>query len=806
MDEQIQELLGEDGAAVYQRVRQELAAGNEKVAAAASVGAALFALHATAWAERESRAAGKTVTAPDYYNSVVIDAKGEVREGALNALSAGVKNADGNVYAQRETASQKDAVRKQYEGTAQWMKAPNGKATNLTEDQWLTVRTPAFKAWFGDWESVARLILPRNAENLNEAEEAARSMVGKELTNDLLGISAVLSNTNIGKMVSASATRKSVNARVHALAVANVDQLFFRATAEYTHKDRNDDKNIKQIHRLFAPFVVDGELFAAKLTVKELVQKKEGNRLYSVESLEIKEASRKWNAAYNTTEGVLTSFPQEAFDLIIAEYLDKVKNCSKIVDENGEPLVVYHATQEEFSVFKPSADGWYGGGIYLTSDPEDTSYTMDDPSWRTMPLFAYICDPMQVKELATQEQLDHAKEEITRVFHGCEMDKEKRAPIEFLVENVAFAGVIPQKTSLWELEKVMTNSYSYAGYEYRSWYDGKIIPQESGAVWYVVPNEWNVKSATHNNGAFSAADSNVYAQRGTELPNDSCEPVAPNRLNQQPNAIIKGVMQDVRDGQRIVSLFESADESTFLHEMAHVFYNDMERLAPRDVETFQDLAAVERWAAWHEGAADEYRGTPWEKEFSAREAAILSARKNGNVQEEKSLIEEWKHERFARGFEVYIKEGKAPTGRLAAIFEKGKKFLRAVYHGFTDSGGRASAEVEAVMAKLISVPEQRSLEQTATQSSTERSFLAEKEALLAQRKKWNPAYTVRTAKKLAEQGFGEKEIAAALQKHAPDIRNLPNTDLRQNAAARIAKSAAGSVRVGQQEQKDIKSR
>lgn len=32
------------------------------------------------------------------------------------------------------------------------MKAPNGKDTNLTEDQWLSVRTAAFKNWFGDWE------------------------------------------------------------------------------------------------------------------------------------------------------------------------------------------------------------------------------------------------------------------------------------------------------------------------------------------------------------------------------------------------------------------------------------------------------------------------------------------------------------------------------------------------------------------------------------------------------------------------------------------------------------------------------
>lgn len=32
-----------------------------------------------------------------------------------------------------------------------FMKAPNGKPTNLTERQWLQVRTKAFKAWFGDW-------------------------------------------------------------------------------------------------------------------------------------------------------------------------------------------------------------------------------------------------------------------------------------------------------------------------------------------------------------------------------------------------------------------------------------------------------------------------------------------------------------------------------------------------------------------------------------------------------------------------------------------------------------------------------
>lgn len=34
-----------------------------------------------------------------------------------------------------------------------YMKAPNGKPTNLNERQWVQVRTKAFKNWFGDWEN-----------------------------------------------------------------------------------------------------------------------------------------------------------------------------------------------------------------------------------------------------------------------------------------------------------------------------------------------------------------------------------------------------------------------------------------------------------------------------------------------------------------------------------------------------------------------------------------------------------------------------------------------------------------------------
>lgn len=47
------------------------------------------------------------------------------------------------------------AVVDQFKDTPQWMLAPNGLRTNLEERQWVQVRTPSFKEFFGDWEKFA---------------------------------------------------------------------------------------------------------------------------------------------------------------------------------------------------------------------------------------------------------------------------------------------------------------------------------------------------------------------------------------------------------------------------------------------------------------------------------------------------------------------------------------------------------------------------------------------------------------------------------------------------------------------------
>lgn len=47
--------------------------------------------------------------------------------------------------------SELDDLKKELKSSDDYLKAPNGKDSNLPEKQWLMVRTKAFKNWFGDW-------------------------------------------------------------------------------------------------------------------------------------------------------------------------------------------------------------------------------------------------------------------------------------------------------------------------------------------------------------------------------------------------------------------------------------------------------------------------------------------------------------------------------------------------------------------------------------------------------------------------------------------------------------------------------
>ena len=213
------------------------------------------------------------------------------------------------------------------------------------------------------------------------------------------------------------------------------------------------------------------------------------------------------------------------------------------------------------------------------------------------------------------------------------------------------------------------------------------------------------------------------------------------KFNQMLRQEVKGEISK-EDGKRIITLFESADESTFMHEMGHMFLMDLDELAKIDEASAKDLETVNAWAQWHEGAADEYAGTDFANEFRDHENAILAAKKSGDAVAEKAAMERWRQERFARGFEMYLSEGKAPSAAMRGVFRRFKAFLRKIYNLAKNVGAMPSAEVQAVMARMIATEEEikaaqldarfRPMEELLDKESIE-SLLGETEAELYQR-------------------------------------------------------------------------
>lgn len=153
-----------------------------------------------------------------------------------------------------------------------------------------------------------------------------------------------------------------------------------------------------------------------------------------------------------------------------------------------------------------------------------------------------------------------------------------------------------------------------------------------------------------------------------------------------------------------IRLFDIADQSPFIHESAHMFLSDMERLAQKKdapAGLVSDLQTVKDWAGYKPGQMNGYKGTALEKEFQEYADTIREAKKTGDVVAIKSAEARWIHERFARGFERYIAEGKAPNESLKNVFEKFKEWMVSIYHDLKNLGKKPPKEIQDVMARMI---------------------------------------------------------------------------------------------------------
>lgn len=178
---------------------------------------------------------------------------------------------------------------------------------------------------------------------------------------------------------------------------------------------------------------------------------------------------------------------------------------------------------------------------------------------------------------------------------------------------------------------------------------------------------------------------------------------------------VQGQTAIMDNGRRVVYLFENADQSTFMHEMAHIFFADMQELAEMEnapAQIKRDWETLKNWTAWNGSQIDEYIGTAVYNEFRQRDKEIRSALEEGYTFRDGErielgvLLEEWRQERFARAFEEYLREGKAPKESLKSVFTRFKNWLLKIYKDIKTIGAEPSKEVKDVMDRMLATQEE----------------------------------------------------------------------------------------------------
>lgn len=124
-----------------------------------------------------------------------------------------------------------------------------------------------------------------------------------------------------------------------------------------------------------------------------------------------------------------------------------------------------------------------------------------------------------------------------------------------------------------------------------------------------------------------------------------------------------------------IELLKDANLSTFLHETGHFYLEVFGDLAEADGANQQikdDFATLLDWFG-------------------------VSSRADIKVEH---------HEQFARGFEAYLMDGKAPSSKLRKIFAKFKVWLTSIYKSIRDLDVQLSPEVRSVMDRLVAAEDE----------------------------------------------------------------------------------------------------
>lgn len=301
-----------------------------------------------------------------------------------------------------EANRQYDEIEKKYKGTPLWMKAPNGEPTKLSERQWVQVRTPNFKRWFGDWEKAGI------RERLENQEPVA---VKSEFTEETARIkkseaAALLKEPfsvkkNIGEVfVTRNGIRESIG---HSRNAAKLDVIphlrEILERAEYLDTLNDFDGKDIQNHYFATRITHDGRNKLVFLRVRKMPRAENQLYVHDVfveDDIKRKVSSKKGERLNNP---VPTLRNTDLYESILQDiYATDNESVSKVVDSNGEPMVVYHGTTADFDTFKPSESSkTKGTGMWFGSSHIAGTYTGRDRSTGSvMPVFLNARNPVIV--------------------------------------------------------------------------------------------------------------------------------------------------------------------------------------------------------------------------------------------------------------------------------------------------------------------------------------------------------------------------------------------------------------------------
>jgi hypothetical protein len=302
-----------------------------------------------------------------------------------------------------------------YGGRAAHAQALAAGRTRLPYSQWVQVRTPAFKAWFGDWEAAraqdrldamapVALALPEHLRgaSLVQLRDAVKARLDAMADANTTAHHPVLgevgfSKGNNKKAVSTSATPEKLQAAHEIVSV--IESGIHAASALSTAP--NEAPHGVTYHTLATKVEAFGREFVALVTVK---QTPNGQRFYN--NIAVQPANEKAPAAYPGDRapgdvGSAAAFAGADGSVLPAMRRVNPETVSKATDPaTGEPRVMFHGTGADFDRFK----GKQAEAIFLTDEPifaqayADTSakwmqHREQDGAARIMPMFASAKSP-----------------------------------------------------------------------------------------------------------------------------------------------------------------------------------------------------------------------------------------------------------------------------------------------------------------------------------------------------------------------------------------------------------------------------